>query len=120
MLKSLAILLPCCIALATSRCTSETRISLNEADSGRTVAVGVGDAIEVTLGTVGPGQYGDPQVSAPAIRFVQMTFVGATPGGPTQLFRFEAATRGQASVVITQEGTSGPSRTFSLQVDVGN
>jgi hypothetical protein len=51
----------CGVSLSTFGCGSRQNqtISLGNADAGRTLAAAVGDQIEVTLQTIGPGQYGD-------------------------------------------------------------
>ena len=43
-------------------------LSLNFTNNGQHPAATVGQQIEITLGTVGPKQYGTPQVSSPAIQ----------------------------------------------------
>src|SRR6266852_7447619 len=43
-------------------------LSLNFTNNGQHLAATVGQQIEITLGTVGPKQYGTPQVSSPAVR----------------------------------------------------
>ncbi len=97
----------CGVGLSTFACGSRPiqTISLGNADAGRTVAAGVGDRIEVTLQTIGPGQYGDPSVSSRATVFLGESPVGPpNPGGPTQLFRFEAIAPGRADITIPHTG----------------
>src|SRR6266851_1748118 len=68
-----------------------TKISLTMAETGQTIKVPVGDEVDITLQTIGPGQYASPTVSSPAVRFLGVSEVGpAIPAGPTQLFRFQA------------------------------
>jgi hypothetical protein len=52
----------------------------------------LGDEIDVILQTIGPGQYDEqPSVSSPAIVLSKVSIVTpANPGGPRQLFQFEA------------------------------
>jgi hypothetical protein len=74
---------------------------LNRTNSGQHVSAPVGQPIEITLRTVGPGQYGFPQISSPAVRFESMAFPkGQIPAGPTQVYRFRAASQGEAQVEI--------------------
>jgi hypothetical protein len=114
----------CGVGLATFGCGSRQSqtISLTNADAGRTVAAAVGDQVEATLQTIGPGQYGDPSVSSRAAVFLGESRVGPpTPGGPTQLFRFEAIAPGRADVTIPHTGDSpeGPAvPAFSVTVQV--
>ncbi len=90
-------------APATSAITS--LVSLTIADTGRTIAVPVGAEIDVKLQTIGPGQYNTPQVSTAAVRFLSVSLVSPVlPAGPTQLFRFEAAAQGQATITIQSTG----------------
>ncbi len=98
-------------------------ISLGNADSGRTVVATIGDQVEVTLQTIGPGQYGEPSVSSRAALFLGESSVGPPiPAGPTQLFRFEALAPGRADITIPHTGDSPggpavPAFSFSLQVN---
>jgi hypothetical protein len=79
----------------------DTRVSLTNADNGRSVAVLVGDELEITLQTIGPGEYGTPVLSSRSIRFLGVSSPGPqNPGGPRQLFRFEAVTAGRAEIAI--------------------
>ena len=97
-------------------------ISLGNADAGRTVAVAVGDQVDVTLQTTGPGQYGDPSLSSRAAVFLGESPAGSpNPGGPTQLFRFEAIAPGRADITIPHtgdppEGPAVPAFSVTLQV----
>jgi hypothetical protein len=43
--------------------TAQQVLSLNRSNDGQTVATTVGQSIEITLQTIGPGQYGDPHIS---------------------------------------------------------
>jgi hypothetical protein len=97
-------------------------IALNNADSGKTIVAAVGDKIEVTLQTIGPGQYGTPSLSAASV-----TFLGESsppgqpnPGGVRQLYRFEAVSSGHADIAIPHEGgfSQSPMPSFALSVDV--
>jgi hypothetical protein len=84
-----------------------TTISLTNADHGRSIAVLVGDEIEITLQTIGPGEYGTPVVSSGSgsIRFLGEGSPGPqNPGGVRQLFRFEAVAPGGAEISIPHMG----------------
>jgi hypothetical protein len=105
----LALAWVCGVALSTLGCGSKQNqtISLGNADAGRIVAAAVGDQIEVTLQTIGPGQYADPTVSSRAAVFLGESPAGpSSPGGPTQLFRFEAIAPGRADITIPHTGDS--------------
>jgi len=54
--------------------TAQQVLSLNRSNDGQTVATTVGQSIEITLQTIGPGQYGDPHISSPAIRLESAAF----------------------------------------------
>jgi hypothetical protein len=103
---SRSVALACALALslsATVNCDSrETQtIRLQNGDSGRSVTAAVGDTIEITLQTIGPGQYGNPSVSSPSVRFLgESAAEPANPGGARQLYRFEAASTGRADITI--------------------
>ena len=92
-----------------------TKISLTVAENGKTIQVPVGDEVDITLQTIGPGQYANPTVSSPAVRFLGVSLVGpAIPAGPTQLFRFQAAAAGQAIIAI-QGAPHNPAFAVTLQ-----
>jgi hypothetical protein len=107
---------------ACSSSGSASRLELENGDSGRTVVVAVGDEIRVTLQTIGPGQYGSPTVSSGAVGFLGASPAGdPNPGGPRQLYRFEATASGRAEISIAHEGgvPGGPSvAPFDLAVEV--
>src|SRR5262252_8462448 len=76
-------------------------LSLNFANNGQHVRATVGQQIVITLGTVGPAQYGAPLVSSPAIRLESTALEWPpNPGGPTLVYIFEAAAVGKAKVII--------------------
>ncbi len=97
-------------------------ISLSNADAGRIVVAAVGDRIEATLQTIGPGQYGNPTVSSRAVLFLDESSVGPfIPAGLTQLYRFEAIASGQADITVPHSGDppQGPGvPAFSISVRV--
>jgi hypothetical protein len=112
------------LALALS-CGGETSseagapdVNLTAGSDGQTVAARAGQNIAIRLGTVGPGNYGDPVISSPAVKFVDMTFPPTqNPGGPTQDYRFLAESAGSAVIRIAH--TVQP-KTFSVTVNVSN
>jgi hypothetical protein len=96
-------------------------ISLGNADAGRTVVAAVGDTIEVTLQTIGPGQYGNPILSSGSVMFLGESPAGVqNPAGPRQLYRFEAVARGAADITIPHSGDrpEGPIPAFAITVEV--
>ena len=102
---------------ASSTSVKQQALSLDFRDNGQHVAAIVGQQIEITLGTIGGGHYGDPQVSSSAIRFENVALAWPpTPGGPTQICIFEAAAEGEAQVEIFHT-ESKP--TFAVTIQVG-
>jgi hypothetical protein len=100
--------LPAVVTAWLAACSSSNPVSLSYTDNGRTVIVQNGAEINVTLGTIGPGQYANPDISSPAVGFVSVEEVGPyTAGGVNQLFRFHAQGLGQASVSIPHQDPSG-------------
>ena len=92
-------------------------LSLNRANHGQHVVATVGQPIEVTLQTIGPGQYGTPQVSSPVIRFENVAVkMPANPGGPTQVYIFDAVAEGEAQVQIPHTA-SNQSFTVTIRVE---
>ena len=100
-------------------------LSLNFTNNGQHLAATVGQRIEITLGTVGPKQYGTPQVSSPAIRLESVALaVPPNPGGPTYVYIFETAAEGEAQVkipIINSENPDWTKRlTFAVTIHVGS
>ena len=80
-------------------------ISVDNGDAGQSVVASVGEKIEVTLQTVGPGQYGDPTLSSESVKFLEESSSGTpNPGGSRQLYRFEAVSSGQVDITIPYTG----------------
>ena len=105
---------------ATEPSDVNTVVSLTNADHGRTVAVLVSDTIEITLGTVGPGNYGTPVLSSGSVRFQGTEYPRLqNPGGPTQIYRFEAVAVGRADIAIPHMGGFPTSRNpFAITIEV--
>jgi hypothetical protein len=95
-------------------------LRLGNADAGRSVVVAVGDEIDVTLQTIGPGQYGRPVVSSRSVVFAGRSFVGPfLPAGPTQLYRFAAVAAGRARITLPHTGDApSPRPAYSITVRV--
>jgi hypothetical protein len=104
----------CCGQLA---CSDGRTIAIGNSDSGQTVALSVGDELDVTLGSIG-GNPGDPAVSSTAIRYQASSGVGLpNPGGPTILYKFAAVRRGAATITIPFLTPSNPPP-FTVDVNV--
>jgi hypothetical protein len=100
-------------------------LSLNFTNNGQHLPARVGQRIEVTLGTVGPTQYGDPQVSSPVIRLDSVALdTPPNPGGPTFIYMFEAVAEGGAQVRIpiihSQDQDLAKRLTFTVTIRVGS
>jgi hypothetical protein len=80
-------------------------VSITDTTS-RTITVALGQPLEITLQSVGPGQYlSPPGISSGVVRFVDMTIVGPpVPAGPKQRFRFETTARGMAVISFRHSG----------------
>jgi hypothetical protein len=85
-----------------SQSTAEQHVLyLKNTNTGQHVAAAVGQPIQITLQTIGPGEYDSPQISSPAIRFESVGFAKEPiPAGPTQIYRFRAVSEGEAQVKI--------------------
>jgi hypothetical protein len=99
-------------------------LSLSFANNGQRVSTRVGEQVEISLGTIGPRQYGTPEVSSPALQLVSTAEDGPpNPGGPRFVYIFEARVEGEARVtvpVINAEQTPYTNDiTFSITVSVG-
>lgn len=99
-------------------------LSLNFTNNGQQVRATVGQQIEITLGTVGPAQYGVPLVSSTAVR-LESTALNwpPSPGGLTFVYIFEAAATGEAQVIIpilhSPEPDFAEKNTFVTMIRVG-
>jgi hypothetical protein len=107
--------------------TSSNRqlLSLNFTNNGQQVAATVGQRIEITLGTVGPRQYGEPQISSSVIRLDGVALATpVNPGGPTFVYMFEAAAEGEAQIKIpiinSQDQDLTKRLTFTVRIRVGS
>jgi hypothetical protein len=99
-------------------------LSLNFTKNGQRLAATVGQQIEITLGTVGGPQYGEPLVSSSTIR-LESTALGwpPNPGGPSFTYIFEAVAEGEAQVTIpliySQDQDLTRRLTFTVTIRVG-
>jgi hypothetical protein len=97
-------------------------ISLDGSIAGQKVVVSVGDTIEVTLQTIGPGQYGEPVLSSGAVKFLEEKPASLqNPGGPRQIYRFKAIMTGETIITIPHTGGSPntpESPLFSITITV--
>jgi hypothetical protein len=92
-------------------------LELNRSHNGQTVTVSPGQQIDIFLHTVGPGQFGEPQLSSPAVRLVTFGFGGGPPdpGGSTQIYDLVAESPGRAELRIPHTGMDAP---FQLVIEV--
>ncbi|HET7109704.1 MAG TPA: hypothetical protein VFI41_02435 [Gemmatimonadales bacterium] len=74
-------------------------------DTSQTISLDVGQELDLTLGTAGPGAYQTPTISSDAVTFLGDSLIGPnSPAGPRQLFRFQGASAGSAIIVLTHSG----------------
>jgi hypothetical protein len=74
-------------------------------DNSQTISLKVGQELDLTLGTLGPGAYQVPTISSGAVAFLGDSLVGPnSPAGPRQLFRFQGVSAGSAIIVLTPSG----------------
>jgi hypothetical protein len=94
-------------------------LSLNFTNNGQRLTATVGQEIELTLGTVGPKQYGTPLISSPAIRLESVELAGPqNPGGPTFIYFFEATAKGEAQIKVPIINSDNPDSTSLLTFTV--
>ncbi len=99
-------------------------LSLSFADNGQRVAARVGQQIEISLGTVGPRQYGTPEISSPALQLVSTAQDWPpNPGGPSFVYIFQAVAEGEARVIVpvmnAEEMPYASDITFRVTIHVG-
>ena len=79
-------------------------LAVESAGSGA-VTLRVGQELDLTVGTLGPGAYEAPIISTGSLVFLSDSLIGPyTPAGPRQLFRFRGVAVGQAIVVLHHSG----------------
>jgi hypothetical protein len=99
------------VVVAAVGCTEQmpgtgTPIVLSYAPS-QTVNLVVGQELDITVGTLGPGSYDAPTISPSILQLLAgngAIVTPVTPGGPTQVFRFRAQAAGQAIITLGQSG----------------
>jgi len=100
--------------------SDHTTLSLS--DNGRTIALAVGDTLDVELDTVGPFYFGTPIVSSTAVQFVRESDHFADPpnpgGGKTQRYSFEAGSAGYAEITIPRQTAQPDPPGFGITVQV--
>jgi hypothetical protein len=80
-----------------------TVFHLSNANSGQTVSVSLKDTVDIRLQTIGPGEYGSPEISSSSIYFEKILRTPRNeinPGGPVQYYQFVADLKGQAKISI--------------------
>jgi len=93
--------------IAGMACSGDSIVSLDASEKNRHVSAQVGERIDITLQTVGPGEYASPPaLSSPSVLFVDVAFCGTLPAGVTQCFHFRAASPGQAVLTFTHTGSN--------------
>jgi len=111
-------------ASGSATSTKQEVLSLNFMNNGQHLRATVGQYIEITLGTLGPAQYGVPLLSSTAVRLENTALNWPpNPGGSTFIYIFEAAAVGEAQVVIPILHSSEPEfakeNTFAAIIRVG-
>ena len=96
--------------------------TLSLVDNGTTVALSVGDTLDVELATVGPFYFGTPTISSTAVRFLRESDQFANPpnpgGGKTQRYSFEAASAGNTQITIPRQTPQPDPQAFAVTVQV--
>src|ERR1700741_1196792 len=114
MIKGLSFLTPIARAipiltiLTASACGGKNPVSVSiKGSTSQSFDVPAGTQFNVTLQTIGPGEYDNPSVSSQAVHFLDVSQVTPNvPAGPTQRFRFNATTRGTAVIVFQHTGNN--------------
>ena len=113
-----ALMVSCSFARAERGTGTGTKLLfLGSNDNGKRVAVAVGQAIEITLQTIGPQQYGAPKISSHVVRYESVALkMPPNPGGATQVLRFQAVARGEATIQLI---SINPENVFAVTLEVG-
>ena len=90
-------------------------MSLDNNARGHVVAVATDQEVDLTLQTIGPGQYGAPTLSSSSVTFEGMSFSPLqNPGGPRQVYRFRAVASGTSDISIPHVGDVTPTPPFDF------
>jgi hypothetical protein len=94
--------------------------SLDSSNDGQHMAASVGDQIEITLGSVGPGHYDEPEISSSAIRLANTALRWPpSPGGPVVIYILKASAEGEARFQIHfTSGFRSENGTFTVTIQV--
>jgi hypothetical protein len=84
-------------------CHSDSIVALDAGERNRRISARVGERIEVTLQSIGGGEYA-ASLSSGAVAFLDVQYCGALPAGVTQCFLFRAVSPGQAILTFTHSG----------------
>jgi hypothetical protein len=105
------------------RCRPVGLLNLRNTDDGGAFSVPVGNEIDITLQTIGPGSYSiSPTLSSSNATIIEITIPAGpmNPGGPARLYRLRAQAAGQVQIQIPFEATDGgaphPSFTVTLTI----
>jgi hypothetical protein len=112
------LLVSCCFAGAEHAAgTNTTLLSLSSNDNGTRVVLAKGQAIEITLQTIGPQQYGAPRISSHVVRYESVALkMPSNPRGTNQILRFQAVAEGEATIQLI---SINPESVFGVTVEVG-
>jgi hypothetical protein len=110
--------LSCFFAQAERAAATDTNfLSLSSNDNGKRVGVAVGQAIEITLQTIGPQQCGAPKISSHAVHYESVALkMPPNPGGTTQVLRFQAVAEGEGTIQLI---SINPENVFAVTIEVG-
>lgn len=90
------------VGIMLMACSGDRLLSV-DATPERAISLAAGHEFELTVQTIGPGEYlSPPTISSPSVSFVSVSLVSpAVPAGPTQRFRFRAEAPGQAVITFS-------------------
>ncbi len=111
------------ISSTGGRCLPTNLVNLDATSNGGTIAVGVGDEVDITLASPAPGSYSTTvTLSTDKATILEVTIPAGPPNanGPTRLYRLRAMSTGTVQVQIPFEPiASGPSRpSFSVTINI--
>jgi hypothetical protein len=108
-IKWLRCFVPVAACFTMSACNDPTAVLIQGTDAGNaTIELSIGQELDVTLGTIGPGSYDSvPSVSSLAVRFLESAVVPPyVPAGPRQRYRLAANQSGLAVITFRHSGTN--------------
>jgi hypothetical protein len=99
-------------------CSGKDPVPVLSPTNGAVLDARSGEEIDLLLQTLGSGRYISAEVSSEAVRFIGIEVPKQqNPGGPTQVFKFQAVSPGSATIAILP-GNESAMQVFKVTLNV--